>query len=101
MKSLTYNDVFNERDTFVQMARCSFDIHVEEIMGTLMFGATIIMLHPGGNIDFEYLSTVLGKKQVTYINSVPSLFHSFFTFVEQYNGRDAVKYLRSVCSGGT
>ena len=100
MNSLTSNDAFNEKDTIVQMARCSFDIHVEDIIGTLMFGATIIMLRPGGNIDFEYLSTVLERKQVTYINSVPSLFHSFFTFVEQYAGRDSVKYLRSVCSGG-
>jgi non-ribosomal peptide synthetase component F len=101
MNSLTYNDAFNGRDTIVQMARCSFDIHVEDIIGTLMFGAALIMLHPRGNIDFEYLSAVLEKKQVTYINSVPSLFHSFFTFVEQYNRRDAVKYLRIVCSGGT
>jgi non-ribosomal peptide synthetase component F len=101
MNSLTYNDVFNVKDTIVQMARCSFDIHVEDIIGTLMFGATLIMLRPRGNIDFEYLSTVLGTKQVSYINSVPSLFHSFFTFVEQFNSRDNMKYLRSVCSGGT
>ena len=100
MNSLTYKDAFNQRDTIVQMARCTFDIHVEDIMGTLMFGATLIMLRPGGNIDLEYLSTVLQEKQVTYINSVPSLFHTFFTFVQQYDGRDAVKSLRSVCSGG-
>ncbi len=100
MNSLIYNDIFNKKDTIAQMARCSFDTHVGDIMGTLMFGATLVMLHRGGNIDFEYLSTVLGKKQVTYIQSVPSLFHSFFTFVEKCNGRHAMKYLRSVCSGG-
>ena len=101
MKSLTYNDAFNKDDTIVQIARCSFDIHLQEIIGTLMTGASLVMLHPGGTIDFEYLATVLGKKQVTFIDTVPSLLHSFFTFVEQYNGRDALKYLRSVCSGGT
>jgi non-ribosomal peptide synthetase component F len=101
MNSLTYNDVFSVNDTIVQMARCSFDVHLQEILGTLITGATIVMLHPRGNIDFEYLSTVLETKQISYIDSVPSLFHSFFTFVEQFNSRENVKYLRSVSSGGT
>ncbi|CAM4989794.1 unnamed protein product, partial [Rotaria socialis] len=38
------------------MTRCSFDIHVQEILGTLLVGGTLIMLHPGGTIDFDYLS---------------------------------------------
>jgi non-ribosomal peptide synthetase component F len=101
MNSLTYNDVFSVNDTIVQMARCSFDVHLQEILGTLITGATIVMLHPRGNIDFEYLSTVLRTKQISYIDSVPSLFHNFFTFVEQFNSRENVKYLRSVSSGGT
>jgi non-ribosomal peptide synthetase component F len=101
MNSLTYNDAFSVNDTIVQMARCSFDVHLQEILGTLITGATIVMLHPRGNIDFEYLSTVLRTKQISYIDSVPSLFHSFFTFVEQFNSRENVKYLRSVSSGGT
>jgi non-ribosomal peptide synthetase component F len=101
MNSLTYNDVFSVNDTIVQMARCSFDVHLQETLGTLITGATIVMLHPRGNIDFEYLSTVLRTKQISYIDSVPSLFHNFFTFVEQFNSRENVKYLRSVSSGGT
>ena len=55
MHSLIHIDTFNKNDTIVQMARCSFDIHVQEILGTLMIGATLVMLHPRGNIDFEYL----------------------------------------------
>ncbi|CAF4473575.1 unnamed protein product, partial [Adineta steineri] len=38
------------------MTRCSFDIHVQEILGTLMNGATLVMLHPRGTLDFEYLA---------------------------------------------
>ncbi len=82
------------------MARCSFDAHVRDIMGILMIGATLIMLHPEGTIDFEYLSTVLQKKQITCMASVPSLYHSFFAFAEEYNSVNAMEYLRSVCSGG-
>ncbi|CAF3939902.1 unnamed protein product, partial [Adineta steineri] len=56
--SLVYIDSFNKADTLVQMTRCSFDIHVQEILGTLLVGGALIMLHPGGTTDFDYLSEV-------------------------------------------
>ncbi len=82
------------------MARCSFDIHVEDIMGTLMAGATLVMLRPRGNIDFDYLSSVLKQKQISYMHTVPSLLHSFFVFLKETNNLDAVKFLRTLCSSG-
>ena len=100
MHSLIYVDTFNENDTVIQMGRCSFDIHVQEILGTLLTGATLVMLHPRGTIDFDYLSEVLDKKQITYMHTVPSLLQSFFPFVEQCNNKAAMKYLRSLCSSG-
>ncbi|CAF4178253.1 unnamed protein product, partial [Adineta steineri] len=47
INSLTYINSLNKDDTVVQMTRCSFDIHVQEILGTLLVGGTLIMLHPG------------------------------------------------------
>ncbi|CAF0983464.1 unnamed protein product [Adineta steineri] len=82
------------------MTRCSFDIHVQEILGALLVGGTLIMLHPGGTIDFDYLSEILQKKQITYLHTVPSLLHSFFTSVEQNNNWHVLKHLRSLCSSG-
>ncbi|CAF1073106.1 unnamed protein product [Adineta steineri] len=100
MHSLTYINSFNEDDTVVQMTRCSFDIHVQEILGALLFGCTVIMLHSGGITDFNYLSDVLQKKQITYLSTVPSLLHSFFISIELNKKVNAAKYLRSLCSGG-
>ncbi|CAF4322779.1 unnamed protein product, partial [Adineta steineri] len=71
MHSLAYMNSFNKDDTVVQMTRCSFDIHVQEILGTLLVGGTLIMLHSGGTIDFDYLSEILEKKQITYLHTVP------------------------------
>ena len=82
------------------MGRCSFDIHVQEILGTLMNGATVVMLHPRGNIDFDYLSTTLLKKQITFMYTVPSLFQSIFTHLEETKKTHVVKLLRSICTGG-
>ncbi|CAF4072475.1 unnamed protein product [Adineta steineri] len=100
INSLVYINSFNKDDTIVQMTRCSFDIHVQEILGTLLVGGTLIMLHPGGTIDFDYLSEVLENKQITYLHTVPSLLHSFFVFIEQNRNINAVKHLRSLCSIG-
>ncbi len=91
---------FNENHTILQMARCSFDIHVEEILGTLMIGATLVMLRPRGNIDFDYLAAVLIKQQVTFMYAVPSLLQSFFIHLKDTRNTHTVKYLRSLCSGG-
>jgi non-ribosomal peptide synthetase component F len=100
MCSLVHSGTLSKNDVIIQMARCSFDVHIEEIMGTLIIGATLIMLHPGGTIDFDYLSTVLRKKQITCMTSVPSLYRRFLAFVEEYNSGNAMEYLKSVCSGG-
>ncbi len=100
MCSLTYIDTFNEQETIIQMARCSFDIHVQEIFGSLMIGAALIMLHPSGTIDFHYLSEMFEKKQITFMDTVPSLINSFFLFLKKNNKQKAVQYLRSLCIGG-
>ncbi len=84
----------------IQMARCSFDIHVQEILGTLMIGVTLVMLHPGGTIDFDYLSEVLYIKQITYMHTVPSLLYNFFIFVQEYANWEVLRYLRSLVSSG-
>jgi non-ribosomal peptide synthetase component F len=100
MHSLIYVNTFNKKDIAVQMARCSFDIHVQEVLGTLMSGATLVMLHPGGTIDFDYLTRVLGEKQITYMHTVPSLLYNLFTFFQNFDNREPMKYLRSLCSSG-
>jgi non-ribosomal peptide synthetase component F len=100
MHSLTDVNTFNKNDIVAQMSRCSFDIHVQEILGTLINGGTLVMLHPKGTIDFEYLSEILGRKQITYMHSVPSLLYHFFTYIQEHNNQQALKWLRSLCSSG-
>ena len=100
MQSLIYVDSFGTNDIMIQMSRCSFDIHLQEIMGPMIIGATLVMLHPGGTIDFEYLSAILQKTHITCLPGVPSFFYSFFSFINECNKRDVLKYLRTLCVGG-
>jgi acyl-coenzyme A synthetase/AMP-(fatty) acid ligase len=82
------------------MSQCTFDIHVQEVLATLMSGATLVMIRPRGNIDFDYLAIILREKQITYMHTVPTLLHKFLTFILKYNKREDIRYLRSLCSSG-
>ena len=100
MDTMVFIDVINKNDIIAQVARCTFDVHAQDIMGTLIIGGTLIMLHPGGVLDFDYLATVFEEKQITYIQAVPSLLQAFFTFLIETRNFIAVKYFRSVCPSG-
>jgi len=100
MYSLVHIDTINEKHTVIQWARCSFDIHVQDMMGTLMIGATLVMLHSQGIMDFDYLVKTINEKQITFITTVPSLLYSFCIVLQQTKHHNAMKCLRSVCTGG-
>ena len=100
MHSLIQLDTLNQNDTVVQISRCSFDAHIHDTLGTLSIGATVVLLRPRGSIDFDYLVQTMKSKQITYILTVPSLLHSYFTFLEQISHLNSIECLRSVCTGG-
>jgi non-ribosomal peptide synthetase component F len=100
MRSMVLIDAINKNDTVVQIARCSFDVHVLDILGTWMLGASLIMLRPEGILDFDYLASTLKKKQITYIQAVPSLLRTFFTFLTETGNITYANCLRSLCSSG-
>ncbi len=100
IQSLVRVGVFGEKDTVVQMSQCSFDIHVGDIIGTVVAGALLTMLHPDGNSDCEYLMETLRRKQITHMTTVPSLLRALFYCLEINKDAHCLDYLRSVCSGG-
>jgi non-ribosomal peptide synthetase component F len=100
MHSLAFNGLLSENDTDLQITRCSFDVHIQETMGSFVVGASLIMLHPNGNTDFDYIAQILEEKQITYIDAVPVLLHGLFTFLNHNNRSKAGKFLRFVITGG-
>ncbi|CAF1337734.1 unnamed protein product [Adineta steineri] len=100
MYSFVSVSTLKKDDVTVQMARSTFDVHLQEIIGVLLIGATLVMLRPGGIMDFEYLANVMIEKNITYFASVPTIINNFFTFLQQQNHHNVVQHLRLVCSGG-
>ncbi|CAF4184455.1 unnamed protein product, partial [Adineta steineri] len=76
-------NALHESDIVIQIASSTFDAHVQEIVGSLICGATIVMLHPQGNMDFQYINHILHDKQVTYLVAVPSYLNHLCDFLKQ------------------
>ncbi|CAF1010427.1 unnamed protein product [Adineta steineri] len=69
----------------MQLATSTFDSHVYEVLALLVFGATVIMLHRDGDIDFTHLNhnfisratdatletTFHLVNEISYINTIP------------------------------
>jgi non-ribosomal peptide synthetase component F len=91
---------FSEEDIVVQMARCSFDMHMQDIAGTLISGAALVMLHPQGNMDFAYLLREIVAKDITYIQTVPTYISALCQYLDTCVSSSHLKKVRSVVSGG-
>ncbi|CAF4271024.1 unnamed protein product, partial [Adineta steineri] len=81
--ALVQIDTLHENDIVIQIANSTFDAHVQEIVGSLISGATIAMLHPQGNMDFQYISYILHEKQVTHLVAVPTYLNYLCDFLKQ------------------
>jgi acyl-coenzyme A synthetase/AMP-(fatty) acid ligase len=60
-------------------------VHIQEIIGALIVGSSVVMLHPQGNMDIKYVSKVLQEKQVSYMQSAPAYVSSMLEFLPKYN----------------
>ena len=84
----------------IQMSRCSFDIHVQEVFGSLTFGSTLVMVRPHGTMSFDYLIGILESKQITYMHTVPSLLLNFVGHIRQEQNWHVLKYMHCLVSSG-
>ncbi|CAF1439322.1 unnamed protein product [Adineta ricciae] len=87
-------------DVLLQIAHCSFDLHVQDIACSLTTGASLVLLRPRGILDFNYLLHTIRRKNITSITTVPTLLQHLFTFARQMNDRNVLECLRLVCTCG-
>jgi non-ribosomal peptide synthetase component F len=99
MSSFVHIDILNKTDIVLQIATCTFDAHVLEILVGLLLSATVIMLRPYGNMDSTYLIPTIQKKQVTYILVVPAFLDELCDFMKKRK-MSSLASIRSCCLGG-
>ena len=89
----------HKNDIMVQLATSTFDAHVEEILASLICGATVIMLHPDGNMDFTYFDHIIQNKQVTHLIVVPTFLNDVCGMMEKRMAR-SWRTMRNLCCVG-
>src|SRR5262245_592810 len=99
MYSLVHIGIFNKNDIMFQMASCTFDAHVLEVIGALIFSAVVVMLHPDGNMNLMYLAQTLQNKQITYMLSVPTLITQLCDIIEN-SDVSSFATIRTLCYVG-
>ncbi len=66
-----------ETDRVLQEASFSFDFAIWEFFGPLSVGAQVILAHPGGQRDVDYLLELIAQQAITVIHLIPSLLRVF------------------------
>ncbi len=74
-------------------------MHVQELLGSLIIGCTVIMLRPYGNMNLEYVATVIRRKQISYMMTVPTFWRHLLEFLQDTCDNHLIS-LRSLCSCG-
>jgi amino acid adenylation domain-containing protein len=64
-------------DRVLQVASPSFDVSVWEIFGSLVAGATVVVVRPGGQRDPSYLVGLIREQEVTFAQVLPSMLRLF------------------------
>lgn len=88
--------MFDGSDIVIQMAQCSFDVHVKECLGTLILGGSLVLLHPQGQLDVDYLSTTLQRHNVTFFSVVPSFMSILCNYLHQIKQFSRLSTIRSL-----
>jgi non-ribosomal peptide synthetase component F len=99
--SYMQSHVIQINDIVLQFTSCSFDSHLDEIIGGLVRGAQLVALKSGGHFDFDYVIQTIYEKKVTYVGPVPSWLNALSKFLdENYHARERVKSVRCWYLGG-
>jgi acyl-coenzyme A synthetase/AMP-(fatty) acid ligase len=83
----------------IQHTSVAFDAHIEEIAGTLMCGAQIVMLKPDPwHLDMDYFAATIFRYQITFLAAVPSQIIMLIEFTR--SARCFLTTLRCIVSAG-
>ncbi|WP_189317986.1 amino acid adenylation domain-containing protein, partial [Streptomyces brasiliensis] len=82
-------------DRVLQKTPVVFDVSVWELLGTLVWGATLVVARPGGHRDPGYVAELVREENVSVLHFVPSMLDAFL--VSDSGGLPGVRLV--VCSG--
>lgn len=93
-------NMYTVRDQVLQLANCSWILHLSEIALPLVVGGTIVLLQPNGHLDMTYFSQTLLYQQVTTIIIGPATIRALISFLTISERFDTFKFVHNLCVTG-
>ena len=99
--SLIEEEFLSHNYIFIQLAACSFDVHLWELVDPLVIGATVVMLPPDIQMNVGCVINTIRQHQVTFLLLTPSYAVVFEQYCDtRHEKESSLLTLRHVCSGG-
>ncbi|CAF4019630.1 unnamed protein product [Adineta steineri] len=92
--------VYTSQDQVLQVAACSWILHISEIMLPLVVGGTLVLLRPNDHLDMDYFSQTLIQQQVTTITIGPGITQVLTNYFEKTQRLATLQFVRNVIIGG-
>ncbi|CAF1063333.1 unnamed protein product [Adineta steineri] len=92
--------VYTSQDQVLQVAACSWILHISEIILPLVVGGTLVLLRPNGHLDMDYFSETLMQQQVTTITIGPGIIRALTNYFETTQRLVTLKFVRNVITTG-
>jgi amino acid adenylation domain-containing protein len=87
-------------DVLLQKTPIVFDVSVWELFWWTFNGATLHLLEPGQQGNPEAIINAIHQEKITYIHFVPSMFHTFLEYLEEFKNHHEMKSLKQVFNSG-
>ena len=87
-------------DHVLQVASCSWILHLTEISMTLTMGGTLVLLRPGGQLDMPYFTHTISRQEVTALLIGPSLIRALTSYLEMTEQHQVFKQVRRLSTTG-
>ena len=92
-----YSNLFCSVKSLIQWSAVAFDVHISDFMQCWMYGSTLHMLRPDGNVDVQYLTKMAKTYGIGSIQMVPSLARAWLQYLVDSNDCVTLRSLDCLC----
>lgn len=80
LAGVEYEQLLIKHDTVLQRTPVTFDMHLQDIIGSAMLGACLVLLPPGADRDLDYIIQACEVHQISCLSTVPTVWTAFIEY---------------------
>ena len=92
--------IYTIRDQILQVAACSWVLHLTEISLPLVTGGTLVLLQPGGHLNMDYFCQTLVNQQITTLTIGPGIIRALTDYLDMTQRFETFMCVHNLCVAG-